>query len=390
MHTAAADDAKDEYSINVAAQDVMVERGLSRAVHLLEIHLQNAPRDQEARCTLGIVQFLRAVEELGAGMYQYGVRTNLTNAMFVRLPVPENPQPAEINYRAFLRLIDGFSTDLMEAEKNLALIDDYKLKVPFNLSKVAFRFGGPNQEATKLFEVISKLRGTAFSAPQNNPELLIKFDRGDVAWLRAYCHLLSGLIDVYHAYDSKEWFDGFAGRVFPRVLDELSDVELDDLMEVRLVDPIRMNHFKQHFLAVCDLNAETWRHIRAETDDDYEWLPHPKQTDQLGMPFSDDQINNWLFMMEHVRGVLEGERLIPSTILMYLVPGKHEGNGFNVAKFLDDPPRNLNYERIVAEGIEPKYLEPEEGRELVDVMALVRIGMAFSGPFGPLQALRLN
>src|SRR5262249_42306301 len=46
-----------------------------------------------------------------------------------------------------------------------------------------------------------------------NEDLLVIFDRGDVAWLRGYCHLLMALADVFLAHDGQELFDG-AGFIF--------------------------------------------------------------------------------------------------------------------------------------------------------------------------------
>jgi len=41
---------------------------------------------------------------------------------------------------------------------------------------------------------------------------LILFDRGDVAWLRGYCHLLMAFGECYLAHDGKELFAGTASR----------------------------------------------------------------------------------------------------------------------------------------------------------------------------------
>src|SRR5262249_55268953 len=45
-------------------------------------------------------------------------------------------------------------------------------------------------------------------------EFVIAFDRGDVAWLRGYCHLLSAMAEVFLAHDSQELFNHSAHLAF--------------------------------------------------------------------------------------------------------------------------------------------------------------------------------
>lgn len=47
------------------------------------------PNDDEARFSLGIVQFFRAVENLGQALHEYGAISENSNAIFLRLPVPK-------------------------------------------------------------------------------------------------------------------------------------------------------------------------------------------------------------------------------------------------------------------------------------------------------------
>ena len=378
-----------ELGIYRRAEKAMWDEGLAKSEHVLRLGLLDDPSDDRARFQMGIVQFFRAVENLGQGLYQYGLDSQQSNAVFMRLPVPKNRNPSEIDHPSFLRLIDSFSGDLMKAERTLAAVEDDRVKAPLHLGKVKFQFSGRENISTSLMEVIKLLPGRGMEVAENNPEFLVHFDRGDVAWLRSYCHVFAGLVDVYHSFDSTAWFDRLSPQVFPRVktLKEPSD---DSLNELRLLDAVRLHQFRLHMLAVTDLNAETWRHIRSETDNDHEWLPNANQTDQLGVPLSDQQIDAWLSMMSHMHGIFTGERLVPSGLLQFIYPGSERGMGFNVANFLDDAPPNLDYQRILADGINEKYLEPEEGREVVDVMVLWRVGSLFSGQFGVFSAIRMN
>src|SRR5262249_31044537 len=55
----------------------------------LRERLKDAPRDDQARFGLGVLQFLRGVERLGQSLHKYGARTENTNIPFLRLPVPK-------------------------------------------------------------------------------------------------------------------------------------------------------------------------------------------------------------------------------------------------------------------------------------------------------------
>lgn len=378
-------------SVYQLAEIAAFEVGLGKSEQLLAVSLDKNSDDDRARLQLGVVRFLRAVETFAAGLYQYGLKTNDSNVMFLRLPVEQNADPTEIDYTSFLRLLDQFRSNLLVAEQTLAGITDDEVKAPVRLAKIELRLGSERNAKLSLREVLEVARNRGLPLQAGNEELLVNFDRGDVAWLRAYCHLLSGIIDVLHAYETSFWFDQVsAGSVFPRVK-LVRDVDDEaEPMRVRLADPIRLHRFRLHMLEVCWLNAETWRHIRSETDDDHEWLPNAKQTDLFGVPLSDQQIDIWLAVMRHLRGILQGQRLVQSNLLQYVVPGSPAGKGFSIAKFLDDPPSDLDWDRILADGIDPKYLEDENQRDVLDILLFLRLGSVFNGPFGVFSAVRLN
>ena len=54
------------------------------------------PADDEARFGLGVIQFARAVENLGKALYEYGAVSANSSQPFLRLPVPRNDRPSTI------------------------------------------------------------------------------------------------------------------------------------------------------------------------------------------------------------------------------------------------------------------------------------------------------
>lgn len=59
---------------------------------------------------------------------------------------------------------------------------------------------------TTLLDILSKLNGGRFLFEITNPEFRMHFDRGDVACLRAYCHLLCAMVDGYRSVDLEAEF----------------------------------------------------------------------------------------------------------------------------------------------------------------------------------------
>ena len=90
-----------------------------------------------------------------------------------------------------------------------------------------------------------------------------------------------------------------------------------------------------HLVAVCELNRETWKFIRKETDDDHEWLPNAKQTDQPRLAAHQRlHIDAWPSMMNQWEGLLLArERLLPEPPLCQWVTRNHPaGQGLNLEK----------------------------------------------------------
>jgi hypothetical protein len=353
--------------------------------------LDTEPENDDVRFGLGVLQFMRAVENLGQALYEYGAVSQNAQEPFLRLPVPKNETPSAISYKAFGRVLDAFVSDLGRAEATLAAIRDDKVMLRLRLAQITFDFSGSGKDRKTLIDLLTKLNGGRLNLQKANPDFRVHFDRGDVAWLRAYCHLLSALVDGYRAADEETGFAQRVKRVFPKV--EASDKTAEDpeWHGVRIVDAPRLRRMRLHLVAVCELNRQTWKHIRNETDDDFEWLPNPKQSDQLGLPLTDERIDRWLAMMEQIEGLLKGERLLPSSLVRFVDPDHQEGIGLNVKKLLDNPPADLlNEERISKVGIDPKYLEPEQGKKVFGLDAVFAVIQMFDGPFGFAYAARLN
>ncbi len=349
---------------------------------LLE-RLKKAPRDDQARFALGLLRFVRGIERLSQSQYKYGFRVaglvDPTILFFDRLnplllPVPENRNPAPLSYSAFRGVLDGFLRDLSAAEAALAGVSDDKVKLPLRLALIRLDLDGDGKATDKFIDMLETVRRRPqpdflFDFLKANPHFLVCFDRGDVAWLRAYCHLLMGMLEFCLAFDTEPWFDRYAHVLFAnpeRARKGEQEAEVGKVIAVK--EPARLGRFRKHLIQVAALNRETWKYIRAETDDDHEWLPHPRQHGVLvervrkfGIPFTQSQelpvgdamIDAWLAMMDEWKALLDGKRTLTTRKNEGFI---REGKGLNLKALFDDPPEEFALDaELLLKALPEKY-----------------------------------
>lgn len=361
---------------------------LAKGEQVLERALDADPKDDQARFGLGVLRFVRAVERLGQSLYEYGVKSDSTSTPFLRLPVPKNPDPVPVSYPALRRVFERFTADLDKAESTLAGISDDKVKLPLRLANIHLDLDGDGKPTDQFLGLLKKLLGVQrFDFLEKNPDFRVSFDRGDVAWLRAYCHLLSAMLDVYLAFDLKLVFDIEGANHFakPKNDPKANDAWWQLLTRVDVTEPARLGSFRTHMLKVCELNRETWRFIRAETNDDFEWLPNAKQKGVIGLPVRDEMIDGWLKAIDEVEGLLSGKKLIDLRGLV-----NTDGKGLNVKELLDHPPEKLELMKVAASGVDAKYLSKLTADNTFDDAAFRRVMTVFGDSLSVAYAAWFN
>jgi hypothetical protein len=328
---------------------------LAKGEQVLERAIEGKPKDDQARFGLGVVRVVRAVERLGQSLHEFGVKPDSTSLPFLRLPVPENKDPTPISYATLRRVLERFGDDLAKAEATLADVKDDGVKLPLRLADVTMDLDGDGKPTDKLVPLLKKLLGVSrFEFLEKNADFRVTFDRGDVAWLRAYCHLLSAMLDFSLGFDLKPVFDAFGKEQFAKPKTSSDDgnaVILKLFARIDIPEPARLGSFRRHMLKVCELNVETWKYIRAEKDDDHEWLPNPKQKGVLGLPVTDAMIDGWLAGVAEMEGLFGGKKVIDLGGLV-----KTDGHGLNFKEFLDHPPESISISKILSDGVDKKYL----------------------------------
>jgi uncharacterized protein (TIGR03000 family) len=315
--------------------------------------LKASPKDDQTRFGLGILQFIRAIEHLGQSLYRYGLRSDRgqqLNIPFLRLPVPTNPKPEACTYRALRQVFDDLIADLKKAEATLADIRDEQVKLPLQLGLIRLDLAGDGKSTDRFHTLLTRYLGGGRNRLREAE--LIVFDRGDVAWLRGYCHLLTALAEVFLAYDHQELFDCTGFLFFAKAesphkflttlpdapnnflniggVDFLDIISFIHLIRFPVKEPERMKAALAHLEKCLALSKESWRFILAEKDDDHEWIPNPRQKGVLGIRVDQKMVESWLEFIDEAEAVLSGKRLIP------LWRGNEE-RGINLRRVFTEP-----------------------------------------------------
>lgn len=131
--------------------------------------------------------------------------------------------------------------------------------------------------------------------PRGKPTF--RFDDGDVAWARAFVSFERAALDVLLAYDWSE-IAGIARRRRDR----------PERVTARLIAPDRIAQAKERILFGLDQSDAARRAYLAETDDDREWVPSPRQKSHpMPMPVDQALYDTWEGVVSDVRGMVRGE-----------------------------------------------------------------------------------
>ena len=335
------------------AEEYLTSGKLSDGVTALKSQLKKVPDDDEARFGLGVVQFFQSFEHLGANLYKYGLRTE---GAFrgMRTPIrevfPQNPKPDTISYADVRQILQTWINDLNAAEKTLSAVKDPKVTLPLHVAKIKIDLTGTR----KLIDA-SYLMGANNTPDRQNVanKFVIGFDRGDADWLAGYCNFLCAWGEIMLAVDGQEIFNCTSHLFFEKVdtpypfLMEgsrnfndvmrfnrplISDIlAFIHLWRFEMKEPARMKAALAH-LEDMQLHAKSmWKYYLAETDDENEWIPNPKQTGVMQIKISQEMVDTWLAVLDETSLVLQGKKLIP------FWRGKPGKQGVNLRRVFTEP-----------------------------------------------------
>jgi hypothetical protein len=294
--------------------------------------VRRQPNSGAARFGLGSIRFVRAVERLAQGLHRHGLQAPRTLMLpMLRLPVPHNPNPAPLSYAGFRAILEQFAADLARAESALAEVGPLDAKLTFDLARVRLDLDGDGsaREDERLWSILGVV------APQSRgvgDTFTVAFDEGDVPWLRGYSHLLMAIAEFWLAHEFVVMFDHTFHLFFPRaqlpfaaalgaerasadrpeypvIADAIAFIHL---WNWPVVEPARLQRAHAHLKAVAAMSRRSWAAILAESDDEHEWIPNPRQTNQLpALPVTQERVDAWLGVLGELDAVLDGTKLVP-------------------------------------------------------------------------------
>jgi hypothetical protein len=314
-----------------------------RAGELKELHaeltaqLGASPTDDQIRFALGGTEFLMAIEHISQSMYRYGLelpRGLEHQVPFFRFPLPHNPRAEHLTYEKMRDVFKQTVADLAIAEATLASIgkNEVELQVAIGIARLDLNGDGTAAEDETLWRVFNATLAGGNLPAQDAERFVITFDRGDVAWLRAYTHVLSALAEFTLAYDWHASFDASFQMFFPNaglpnaILNDYRSDSFDSfdagpiadaiafvhLAHWHLQEPERMRKVLSHLESVVSLSRESWTFVLAEADDKAEWIPNPLQkSGVLGIEVTQQRIDGWMSFLDEFDLLLKGRKLIP-------------------------------------------------------------------------------
>jgi hypothetical protein len=383
------------------AEKYLLDGKLAEGAKVLEGRLKEDPKDDQARFGLGTVQFLQGFEHLGANLHKYGLRTEKS---FLRPPpqvkefLPQNANPETLTYPAARQIIQTFADDVDKAEATLAEVKDPDVKMPLHVGLIKIDPFGQGKPINAAF-LFGRVDGLSEAMRKPAENLVIGFDRGDVSWLRGYCHFLAAWCELLLAVDGQEAFDCSAHLLFQKVetphtflLEDRRGFDVagfgwedhplwsdvisffHHMIRLPIKEPARTKAALAHLEAGVAQAKEMWKYILAETDDDNEWIPNPKQTGVVGVKVTQEMVDSWLEALDEAELILKGKKLIP------FWRGKEDGRGVNLRRVFTEP-RTFDVIEWVQGTAATPYLEKGPLTKLADPRTGARLNNAFGGPF---------
>jgi hypothetical protein len=301
--------------------------------------------DSEAAFGVGTIRLTQTLEKFTQTLYRHGFDFPDTSALGGRTPltVPQNPDPEPFDYNGVRRMLGDLVEGLDNARTSFDAAgksDDYVIEL--NPLKIRVDANGDGkvddgESFAALFarwSNVSTQELLAPAAPGGPPKFeAVGLDRADAYWLAGYTEVLAAQADFLLAHDFSSFVNATFHRVFPKagfpmqaytkgngtlVLGPDADSGIADAIAAihtiswPVIDAPRLSGVRERLKAVLAYSRQDWDAIMAETDDDHELLPSPKQTPMIpGTSITDDRVAAWRATLDEADKLLDGTLLVP-------------------------------------------------------------------------------
>ena len=301
--------------------------------------------------SLGVLQFFEALEILAQDFYRLGLNNQLDqfqNIPFLRLPIPQNPNPEIATPEEISRTLERFHNNITKVNQILQNLDENEFNTSIDISSIPIDFNsdGIIGENEYFHEIYTSYNQNARGLFKEGESLIVDFDLGDVYWLRGYSHLLLALSDFILAHEWDEVYRHTAHIFFTRVSSDIAltlrehtgapfAVYADliagvHVMNLEVKSPERLVSAHNHLMQVIKCSRLSWSHIENETDKNKEWIPNPQQRGVTGVQISPAMLDGWKEFLDEFENILTGVKLVPHWRF-------GEGLGINIHRVFHEP-----------------------------------------------------
>lgn len=222
--------------------------------------------------------------------------------------VVDGASRAGFNHRVMRAALEAALADLAAVDDSLgraALDPTFSLELCLACWKIDWNHNGRiDARDERLLELESDADGNAIPDGDPRRRPTFRFDVADLHWARAMVAFQRALLEVVLAYRWEELDRLLLGSFFRR--------EGERTITIRLGDRARVVSARALVLAGLEHAARSRKAILAESDDDREWVPSPRQKSHpLPLPVDDALFATWEGVLDDVRRLVRGDDGLP-------------------------------------------------------------------------------
>ena len=304
-----------------------------------------AKGDTKAAFGVGTIKLTMAIQGLAQTLYRHGF--DLPGApeagISAGVQIPQNPSPEPFDYAGVRKMLSDFVAGLDDARASFdvaAKSGDYVIEL--NPLKILIDANGDGkvEQAESLAGLYAMWTHVSLDeAMRPHPDgaspafEFIGLDRADAYWLAGYTDVLAAQADFVLAHDFSSFTDAAFHRFFPKagfpmqdysrgngmlIMSPDTDTGIADLVAAvhtidwPVTDAAKLSGVRDRLKSVLAYSRQNWDAILAETDDNHELLPSPKQTGLVPKSsITDERVAAWRATLDEADKILDGALLIP-------------------------------------------------------------------------------